>query len=85
MLRTLFFLSAVRDAGARRVAALAPSLCYAHRDRRTKPRDPVSIRYLATLFEAVGIDWIGAVPPMLPEVPVPSSPRVPNRQVRSAF
>jgi ribose-phosphate pyrophosphokinase len=58
VLRALFFLSALRDAGARRVTVLAPYLCYARKDRRTKPRDPVSIRYLATLFEAVGIDRI---------------------------
>jgi ribose-phosphate pyrophosphokinase len=58
VLRTLFFLSALRDAGAERVTVLAPYLCYARKDRRTKPRDPVSIRYLATLFEAVGLDRI---------------------------
>jgi ribose-phosphate pyrophosphokinase len=56
--RTLFFLAALRDAGAKRVTLLAPYLCYARKDRRTKPRDPVSIRYLATLFEAVGLDRI---------------------------
>lgn len=58
VLRALFFLSALRDAGAERVTVLAPYLCYARKDRRTKPRDPVSIRYLATLFEAVGLDRI---------------------------
>ena len=61
VLRALFFLSALRDAGADRVTVLAPHLCYARKDRRTKPRDPVSIRYLATLFEAVGIDRIVTV------------------------
>ncbi len=61
VLRTLFFLSALRDAGAERVTLLAPYLCYARKDRRTKPRDPVSIRYLATLFETVGLNRIVTV------------------------
>lgn len=58
VLRLLFFLAAVRDAGAERVTLVAPYLCYARKDRRTKPRDPVSLRYLATLFESVGLERI---------------------------
>ena len=61
VLRTLFFLAALRDAGAERVTLIAPYLCYARKDRRTKPRDPVSLRYLATLFESVGLDRIVTV------------------------
>jgi ribose-phosphate pyrophosphokinase len=56
--RLLFFLGALRDAGAARLTAVVPYLCYARKDRRTKPRDPVTTRYLAALFEAVGIDRI---------------------------
>lgn len=59
--RMLFFLAALRDAGAARVTAVAPYLCYARKDRRTKPRDPVTSRYVAMLFEAVGIDRIVTV------------------------
>jgi hypothetical protein len=33
-----------------------PYLCYARKDRQTKPRDPVTTRYVAELFEAVGTD-----------------------------
>ena len=33
-----------------------PYLCYARKDRRTKPRDPVTTRYVAALFEAMRID-----------------------------
>jgi ribose-phosphate pyrophosphokinase len=54
--RLLFFLGAVRDAGADRITAIVPYLAYARKDRRTKPRDPVTIRYVATLFEAMGVD-----------------------------
>lgn len=54
--RVLFFLAALRDAGAARITAVAPYLCYARKDRRSKPRDPVTTRYVATLFESLGVD-----------------------------
>ena len=50
----LFFIGALKDAAAARVTALVPYLCYARKDRKTKPRDPVTTRYVAALFEAVG-------------------------------
>jgi len=56
--RLLFFIGALRDAGAARVTAVAPYLCYARKDRRTKPNDPVTTRYVASLFEAVGTDAV---------------------------
>ena len=54
--RLLFFIGALKDAGAARVTAVAPYLCYARKDRRTKPNDPVTTRYVAGLFEGVGTD-----------------------------
>jgi ribose-phosphate pyrophosphokinase len=56
--RLLFFIGALKDAGARRVTAVAPYLCYARKDRRTKVNDPVTTRYTAALFEAVGCDAV---------------------------
>ena len=56
--RLLFFIGALRDSGAARVTALVPYLCYARKDRRTKPNDPVITRYVASLFEAVGTDAV---------------------------
>jgi ribose-phosphate pyrophosphokinase len=56
--RLLFFLGALRDASASRITAVVPYLAYARKDRKTKPRDPVTTRYVASLFEAVGIDGI---------------------------
>lgn len=56
--RLLFFIGALKDSGAARVTALVPYLCYARKDRRTKPGDPVTTRYVAGLFEAVGTDAI---------------------------
>ena len=54
--RLLFFIGALKDAGAARVTAVSPYLCYLRKDRRTKPNDPVTTRYVASLFEAVGTD-----------------------------
>jgi ribose-phosphate pyrophosphokinase len=56
--RFLFFLAALRDASAGRVTAVVPYLCYARKDRKSKPRDPVTTRYVASLFEAVGVDHL---------------------------
>lgn len=56
--RLLFFLGTVRDAGAWRVTAVIPYMAYARKDRRTKPRDPLTARYLAMLLEAMGIDAV---------------------------
>jgi ribose-phosphate pyrophosphokinase len=56
--RLLFFIGALKDAGAARVTALTPYLCYARKDRRTKANDPVTTRYVASLFEAVGTDAV---------------------------
>jgi ribose-phosphate pyrophosphokinase len=54
--RLLFFCGTVRGAGASSVTVVAPYLCYARKDRRTKPRDPVTTRYVAQLIEAMGVD-----------------------------
>src|SRR5215831_13972324 len=54
--RLLFFLGALRDASAERVTAVIPYLCYARKDRKSKPRDPVTTRYVAGLFESVGVN-----------------------------
>ena len=56
--RLLFFIGSLKDAGAASVTAVVPYLCYARKDRRTKPNDPVTTRYIAGMFEAVGTDCI---------------------------
>jgi ribose-phosphate pyrophosphokinase len=58
MCRLLFFIGALKDAGAARVTAVVPYLCYARKDRRTKANDPVTTRYVAGMFESVGTDCI---------------------------
>jgi ribose-phosphate pyrophosphokinase len=56
--RLLFFIACLRDCAAARVTAVVPYLAYARKDRRTKPRDPITTRYLAQLFEAVGTEAV---------------------------
>lgn len=59
--RLLFFCGSLKDAGAERVTAITPYLCYARKDRRTKSNDPIITRYVAAMFEAVGIDRVIAL------------------------
>jgi ribose-phosphate pyrophosphokinase len=56
--RLLFFIGALKDAAAARVTAVVPYLAYARKDRKSKTRDPVTTRYVAALFEAVGTDAV---------------------------
>ena len=61
LVRLLFFLAALRDCGASQVSAVLPYLCYARKDLRTQPNDPLTCRYVAQLFEAVGVDRVIAL------------------------
>ncbi len=56
--RLLFFIGALKDASAASVTAIVPYLGYARKDQKSKPRDPVTTRYVAGLFEAVGTDRV---------------------------
>lgn len=56
--RLLFFIGTLKDAGAARVTACLPYLAYARKDRRTQPMDPITTRYVASLFEAMGVDRV---------------------------
>jgi len=58
LVRLLMFAGALREHGAARVTAVLPYLAYARKDRRTKPFDPLSLRYLAQLVEAVGVSQL---------------------------
>jgi ribose-phosphate pyrophosphokinase len=56
--KLLFFIATLKDCGAQRVTAIVPYMCYARKDRKTKARDPVTMRYVASLFEAVNTDRV---------------------------
>src|ERR1043165_8280133 len=51
--RLLFFVASLKDAGAACVTACVPYLCYARKDRRSHGQDTLTLRYVATLFEAL--------------------------------
>lgn len=61
LMKLLFFIAACRENGAMRVTAVVPYLAYARKDRQTKARDPVTTRYVAELFEAVGTSQVMAL------------------------
>ncbi|BBA35362.1 ribose-phosphate pyrophosphokinase [Methylocaldum marinum] len=56
--RLWFFIGALKDASAACVTAVVPYLAYARADRKTRPREPVTLRYVAQLFEAAGTDRV---------------------------
>lgn len=58
LVRLLFLLYGLRDAGAVRRIALLPYLTFARKDRRTQLRDPVNSRYIAQVLEAAGVDRV---------------------------
>ena len=55
LIRLLFFIGALKDAGATEITAVVPIVCYARKDQKSQSRDPVTTRYVAQLFEAVGV------------------------------
>jgi ribose-phosphate pyrophosphokinase len=56
LMRLLLFVGALKDASAARVTVIAPYLAYSRKDQKSKPRDPVTTRYVASFFEAAGTD-----------------------------
>jgi len=60
LVRLLLLLGALRDAGAARLTAVVPYLCYARQERRVRPGDAVATRYVAALLETAGADRVVA-------------------------
>jgi len=56
LMRLLCCIGSLKDAAAARVTAIVPYTAFARKDRKTKHRDPLTLAYLARLFEAVGTD-----------------------------
>lgn len=56
--KLLFFAATCCENGASRVTVVVPYLAYSRKDRQTKTRDPVTTRYVAQLFGAVGVDMV---------------------------
>src|SRR6185312_3499544 len=58
LLKLLFLLHGLKDAGVTRCTALLPYMTFARKDRRTQVRDPVNSRYVAQLLESAGVDRV---------------------------
>lgn len=56
--RLLIFIGALKDHGAARVTAVVPYLAYARKDARTKPFDPLGLRYVAQWLESAGMSQL---------------------------
>ncbi len=56
--RLLFFIGALRDASAGRLTIVVPYFAYARKDRKTKSRDPVTMKYMAQMLEAAGAEHL---------------------------
>jgi len=56
--KLLIFLSTVGENGAARITAPVPYLAYARNDRHTKAHDPVTMQYVARLFEPAGANCV---------------------------
>jgi ribose-phosphate pyrophosphokinase len=61
LVRLLFLLAALRDAGARSRIAVIPYLAYARQERRGESGDPVHTRYVAELLQAAGMTHLVAL------------------------
>lgn len=57
----LFFIGALKDAAADKVHVMTPYFAYARKDRKTKSRDPITMRYMAQIIEAVGADSVTTI------------------------
>tara|TARA_Y100000034_G_scaffold42710_1_gene52270 strand:- start:9758 stop:10759 length:1002 start_codon:yes stop_codon:yes gene_type:complete len=56
--KLLVFVGSLFDASAARITACIPYLGYARQDRKTESRAPITTKYIAQQFEAVGCDRI---------------------------
>jgi ribose-phosphate pyrophosphokinase len=58
LMRMLIFIGSLKDANAGRITSVLPIFPYARQDRKTSSRAPITTKYLANLFEAVGTNRI---------------------------
>jgi ribose-phosphate pyrophosphokinase len=63
LVELLLLADACRRSGARRVTAVVPYFGYARQDRRRRAGEPVSVRVVADLFLAAGVDRVVTVDP----------------------
>lgn len=54
IMEQLLLIDAAKRASAKRITAVCPYFGYARQDRKARPREPISARLMANMFEAAG-------------------------------
>jgi len=58
LMQLAFMIQAARLASAKRITAVIPLFPYARQDRKAKPREPISARFLADMLQLAGADRV---------------------------
>jgi len=58
LMEMAFMIQAARLASAKRITAVTPLFPYARQDRKAKPREPISARYVADMLQLAGADRV---------------------------
>jgi ribose-phosphate pyrophosphokinase len=58
VMELLFMIQAAKLASAKRITAVVPLFPYARQDRKAKPREPISARLIADMFQLAGADRV---------------------------
>src|SRR5919205_753101 len=58
LMELLFMIQAAKLASAKRITAVMPLFPYARQDRKAKPREPISARFVADMLELAGADRV---------------------------
>ncbi len=58
LMELVFMIQAAKLASAKRITAVAPLFPYARQDRKAKPREPISARYVADMLQLAGADRV---------------------------
>jgi ribose-phosphate pyrophosphokinase len=58
LMELAFMVQAAKLASAKRITAVAPLFPYARQDRKAKPREPISARFVADMLQLAGADRV---------------------------
>jgi len=58
LIKLLIFIGSLKDASAERITIVLPYMCYGRQDRKIRPRNPISTKYIAKVIESVGTSRI---------------------------